>query len=309
MSQSNGLSEMTDQNQTPANSGTGRPRVNLQEHLARAQRVENAQGEQTNVSRRAPQAEEPEAKVLNLRQLFATEDDSGSENSPDDPSKPVDSIDKLVKRLKVKPEDVYSIKVPMKDGAEAMSIGQLKDRVGELVELETRQAQFDQRRIKAEGELLRAQSEMRELMALIPREQITPDLVNRVRKKQETTLARERELTLEHIPDWQDQKVYLADKKGMNEMLSNYGFDESFLETVVDHRAMKFIRDAYLTHSRIQKALKDVEIPVRKGQRPSAKAPKPATRTGIQQHQSNRAARREQTERSKIMGLFNKPSE
>jgi hypothetical protein len=100
-----------------------------------------------------------------------------------------------MKRHKLTPEQVYAIKVPMAQGAEPLTLGQLKDRVGELVDLETRELQFDERRVKAEGDLLRAQTEMRELLALVPKDHIKPEMVEKIRKRHEATQAAERRAT------------------------------------------------------------------------------------------------------------------
>src|SRR5262245_45055398 len=160
----------------------------------------------------------PEDKrALNLRELFSQKDgDDGADptldlDEPDDPTKPVTNLDQLAKRLNVKPEDVYKILVPMKDGAEPMALGALKDRVGELVDLDTRELEFETRRVRNEGETLRAQQELRDMMALIPRDKITPELLAKVRSSHEATRQREVALTLEHIPSWNDERTRTSD--------------------------------------------------------------------------------------------------
>lgn len=262
MAQQNNSSEMASDS-GPASSEGGEQRVTTQQP---------AKG--------APSSEEP--KRLSLAELFAddVEDGEGSE-SPDDPSKPVESLDGLIKRLKITPEQAYAIKVPLANGAEPLTLGELKDRVGEVVDLEVRELQFDQRRVKAEGELLRAQTEIRELMALIPKDQLSPVAIQKVRDKHAATLRREQQATLEHIPEWQDEKRRTADITGMIELLSNYGFDETFLGTVQDHRALKFIRDSYLREKRISAALAKIkDVPKKPGQRPSGKSVKGAVKPG-----------------------------
>jgi hypothetical protein len=202
------------------------------------------------------QSQEP--RRLSLAELFAEDGDGNvreSDDTDDDPSKPVDSIDRLMKRHKLTPEQVYAIKVPMAQGAEPLTLGQLKDRVGELVDLETRELQFDERRVKAEGDLLRAQTEMRELLALVPKDQIKPEMVEKIRKRHEATQAAERRATLEHIPEWQDEKRRTEDLQSMVELVEDYGFGPEFLSTVVDHRAMKMMRDYMMMRTRIRKAL------------------------------------------------------
>lgn len=284
MAQLNGSSEMNSQQKTPTPDSTG----------GKQQQSQGANPPNDN-------QQTEEEKPLSLAELFADEDSDGeSQKEDDDSSKPVDSIDRLVKKLAVKPEQVYAIKVPMPNGAEPLTIGELKDRVGELVGFEARELAFDQRRMKAEGELLRAQTEMRDLLAMLPKEQIKPEMVEKVRKRHEVTMARERALTLEHIPDWNDEKRRMEDIQGMIDMLSEYGFDETFIETVVDHRALKFIRDMYLRDKRIKAALAKVTTPTKKGKAPSGKASKGPVRPSNSQKQRNAPL----DQRSRIMSIF-----
>lgn len=249
-----------------------------------------------------PNAEPP--KRLSLAELFAEDgDDTNSESGSgdDDPSKPVDSVDRLMKRHKLTAEQVYAIKVPMAQGAEPLTLGELKDRVGELVDLETRELQFDERRVKAEGDLLRAQTEMRELLALVPKDQIKPEMVEKIRKRHEATQAQERRATLEHIPEWQDEKRRNEDLTAMVELVGDYGFGAEFLSTVVDHRAMKMIRDYMLMRTRIRKALANVKDgKPAKGQRTSGKTAKGPVKPGQQPTQ-----RRQPTSTDRLRSLFN----
>lgn len=218
------------------------------------------------------------AKVSSLSDLFNLSDDGeireSEDTDSDDPNAPIDSLDRAIKKIGITPEQAYKIKIPMRDGLEPMTLGELKDRVGEVVDLEQRELQFDQTRREREGELLRAQNEVRELMQLIPREQLKPELIEKVRAQHESTMRRERQLTVEHIPEWRNEETRTADLEGMTELVQNYGFPEAFITTVVDHRALKMLRDFYRMDKRIREALAKVTTPTRKGFKPSAKTPK-----------------------------------
>lgn len=253
----------------------------------------------------AVQQQQPadEPRRVSLAELFS-EDDEESSNSnsvaDDDPSKPPETMEQLTRRLGLKPEQVYGVKIPLADGAEALTIGQLKDRVSELVDFETRETQFEQRRIKAEGELLRSQSEIRELLAMVPKEHISPEIVNKIRKRHDDNMKRERQLTLEHIPEWHDEKKHAEDLQGIIEFMGDYGFDDGFISTVTDHRALKFIRDMYLRDRRIKAALAKVTDHTKNGQRPSAKTKRAAARPT--QQPNKRAVTPDN--RSRIASLF-----
>lgn len=298
MQQSNAGSEMN-RNNNSANSSADNQQVTQQQQQQQPHPANNNQ---------QPAGEEP--RKLSLADLFKSKDDgegyeiSSDDSESDDPSKPPETLEALSKRLQLKPEQIYGIQVAMPNGAEPLTIGQLKDRIGELVDFETREAQFDQRRVKAEGELLRAQTEMREILALIPKGQLNPELVNKMRQRHEATTNRERELTMEHIPDWQNEKTRTEDLKGMVEMLSDYGFEPSFISTVVDHRALKFIRDSYLRDKRIKAALAKVTTPAGKaGQRPSGKSGKAPSKPGAAPSKKQGAV---PSQRARIENLFNR---
>lgn len=248
------------------------------------------------------QAEEP--RRVSLAELFADDgdDDADNDSGSEDLSTPPDSMDGLSKRLGFKPEQIYNVKIPLADGAEPMTIGQLKDRVGELVDLETRQTQFEQRRISAEGELLRSQAEIRELLAMVPKEHIKPEVVNKIRIRHEENMKRERAATLEHIPDWRDETKRTEDLQGMISFLGEWGFDGGFMATVSDHRAVKFIRDMYIRDKRIKTALSKVTTPDSKGLRSSSRTKKSAARPNVHQSQRKNVV---PDQRSRIAALFN----
>ena len=232
----------------------------------------------------APNKQEEQAKPKSLAEIFGSRSDESSteialdDDTPDDPEAPLDSIERLMKRHKLTAEQAYGIKVPMPNGAEALSIGELKDKISELTDLDMRVVQFDEHRIKQEGELLRSQSELKELISVLPKDAIKPEVLNRLRERQAETTRQERLLTLEHIPEWRDEKKRTAEVEGIVEMLSDYGFDGSFLQSVIDHRAMKFIRDSFLIRARIKKSLAEVRDPKNLGKRPSGKGNKAPNR-------------------------------
>lgn len=307
----NPRSEMSSSN-SPAPSGNGSTgTVNGKGSVQQDNNQPQYVPRQSAVERRRQQEQQQtdEPRRLSLAELFAepedgeTVDDNGNVVSID-PSKPPDSMEELSKRLGFKPEQIYNVKIPLADGAEPLTIGQLKDRVGELVDLETREMQFDQRRRASEGELLRSQAEIRDLIAMIPREHIRPEMVNKIRQRHDANMARERQMTLEYIPEWRDEKRAGEDLQGMNDLLGEYGFDETFIASVHDHRAVKFIRDMYLQNKRIRAALAQVTTPERKGYRSSSKTKKAPTRPLSQQTSGRREGAPNQ--QARIAALFNK---
>lgn len=257
-----------------------------------------------------PQANGEPRKAKSLAELFGdTNDETNTEmvlDEPDvdDPSAPVDSIDRLMKRNGLTAEQAYAIKIPMPNGAEPLTIGELKDKISELSDFELHQTEFDQRRIKQEGELMRVQADIRGLLDLLPKEALKPEVWQKLRAQQSATLNNERRLTAVNIPEWQDDHRRTTEMAGMQEMLADYGFPPSFLEEqVVDHRAIKFLRDSFLIRQRITKALREVRDPQKKGLRPSGKTGKAPAKPGTSQ--STRRTGSIPTQRDRIMGYLN----
>lgn len=308
----------TSSKQTPTPSGNGSANPNgkgnapdnqqLHQAAARPSANERRQQKQQQQQQQSQQNTD-EPRRVSLAELFADNDDGeteiDNEGNPvvDDPTKPPESLDVLSKRLGFKPEQIYDVKIPLPNGAEPLTIGQLKDRVGELVDLETRETQFESHRMQVEGELLRSQTEVREILAMIPKEHINPAVVDKIRKRHEANMAFERRMTLEHIPEWRDEKRAGEDLQGMVDFTKRWGFDETFLATVHDHRAVKFIRDMYLRDKRIQAALAKVTNPDSKGQRGSAKTKKAAARP--MQSEQNRKNGTVPDTRQRLAALFN----
>jgi len=283
--------------QTDTQESTYQPRPPRSERFNKREDIKPQEAKQ-EAHNNAKDTQQPER--VDLAALFK---DDGSENSEGNvsDSKPVEDINHVGKRLGLTAEQVYSLKVPMPDGAEPLTIGALKDKVKELVNLETRETQFEARRIKSEGDLIKSQNEVRDLLAMLPKEQITEAMVEKVRKRQDAVLTRERRLTLEHIPEWEDDETRATEVKAISDFMQEYGFDETFITTVQDHRALRFLRIMWQRDQRIKKALANVKTPERRDQRPSGKASKPAVKP------SDHVSRRRPLvpdNRTRIMSVF-----
>lgn len=244
------------------------------------------------------QSGDPAPRRFSLGEIFA----NGADDDYDveDLSKPPRDITGAIKRLGVKPEEFDEVLIPF-EGSEPIKFKDLRARVGDLVNLETEQTRFETRRIQEEGRLLRQQSEMREILAMIPPANLSPQLVDKVRKRHNAMLEYERGMTMEHIPAWQSEARMAEDRTGINKMLTEYGFDSTFLESVTDHRALKFLRDMYLRDKRIKEALSKVTVSDEKGQRPSQKTTKSPARPPTDSNRRNNGL----DQNSKLRNLFN----
>lgn len=188
----------------------------------------------------------------------STETDTGKAAEKPSNAKPLKALSDLAERLEVKPESLYAIEIPMSDGT-TMPLGKLKDAAAAARDLETDRFKFEESRSQRESDLLRAQSELQELVAALPKTALKPEILEVLRTRHENTLKRERSRTLEAIPEWQDETRREQDVSGMVEWLKSYGFPENYLASVYDHRAVRFIRDNWQRAMRVQKAMEQLE--------------------------------------------------
>jgi hypothetical protein len=185
--------------------------------------------------------------------------------------KPIKTIADAAERLGLKIEDLYKLEVSIADGqdSEKFSVGALKDAMKDRSDFKFQQLRWGEDKAEQEGELLRSRNEIVELLAMMPKEAIKPEVISKIREKHDATLKLERERTLNVIKEWRDEKVRGADIDAMREHLTRAGFPANYLGQISDHRTMRYIRENMLREQRIQQALAMVKPKQPKGQAPS----------------------------------------
>lgn len=210
--------------------------------------------------------------------------DDGSDGGGDAEETTLRKFNDLAGRLGVELDALYALEISDADG-EAVTIEQLKDHYTERGDFTVRQLEVEEQHAQREAELLRAQQELRELVAALPENALRPEVLDKLRAKREQHLAAERTATLDAIPAWRDEKTRLADIEGMGKHLASYGYPENHLGNISDHRQLRYIRDNYLREQRIRQALEAVRkgtpkpAPVAKptGKPPQKRADTPST--------------------------------
>lgn len=224
----------------------------------------NEQSQQPSNDRAEGSRFEKLQALLNEKPETVEEGDAGEsqQNAEPEAGKPKGkpkALSDLAERLNVKPEDLYAIEIPMADG-KTLSLGKLKDAAAKSDDLQVRELELEERRSKQEAEWTRAQQEQQALLSMLDPKAITPEMRDRVKKKLDGDLKRERELTLKAIPEWANETVRDTELAGMTELLKDYGITEQFLTATMNHKLFRFVRDAYLRKARIEKALAQVEV-------------------------------------------------
>lgn len=223
--------------------------------------------------------ESEKSTLESLGELLAQDEPSpgGDQDasSGSDTTKPTQFND-LAGAIDMKLDDLYQLEIKLSEDGEPVTIEQLKDGHAKVTQLDFDRAEWEERKTEQEQELMRAQTELREIMQALPENAIKPEVLEKIRAKADATTKLERAKTLEAIPEWSDAKARESDIEGMTEYLTGYGFPIGYLANVIDHRQLKFFRDAWRQNQRIKTALAAVRTgkPVKGGtNKPQKKAP------------------------------------
>jgi hypothetical protein len=198
------------------------------------------------------------------------------------------SLKALAETLEMEDKDLYDIEVPMANG-ESRTLGELKDLVAKQDDLDLRELQFEENRHESESALIKAKQEVQALIADLPENALRPEKLEAFRKKRDLQIAEERRMTLEVIPEWKDENTRLSEIKGIVEHLNGYGFPETYLGAVVDHKTLKYIRENWQREQRIRRALEQVKKGAPSPTRTSkpAKAPRKGGSVEVPQNSRN----------------------
>ena len=187
--------------------------------------------------------------------------DTDGEASGDAPknAKPVFFNDLAgVNDLKI--DDLYALKIKFGSDQDSkeLTIEELKDLGKQQDEIVMRELKWEEDKSKQEADLRRAQNELTEIVQGLPQGSLNEKVLSQVRERQAQREQRERALTLQAIPSWQDENVRTAELAGMAAYMEGFGFPKNYLAAVVDHRQMAFIRQSFLREQRIKAALEKV---------------------------------------------------
>ena len=171
---------------------------------------------------------------------------------------------------------LYKLEVQIEGAEKPVTIEALKDHFKSANDFDLRVLEFEEKRTSETNELVRAKTELQEILQSLPANAVKPDVLAKIRQKTEAAVTRERAATLEAIPDWKDADKRTGDLAAMSEHLQDYGFPMNQLESLVDHRWQRYIRDNMLRERRVKAALAKVRpgAPVKSGKAPTTgKAP------------------------------------
>lgn len=224
-----------------------------------------------------------------------------SETTKPKPAKP-ENLAQLAETLGVEVADLYAIEIPFDAGdgeSKTRTLGEIKDAIANQDSLEIDRLAFEETRRDAEKEFRKNSQDLSDIVAALPRAALSKDLLQKIAKKRAELVEHENRMTLNTIREWNDQDVEARDRQAMQKHLSEYGFPADYLDSLVDHRTLAFLRDATQRKARIESALAQVRKVSSAGHKPSTKPSKKAAPKTI------RRARRVNSQINQVADLLN----
>lgn len=175
---------------------------------------------------------------------------SDGESQKDTPARLIDQAEKLG----LKPEELYALTVAFDDG-KTMTVGELKDLGKEATDFESASLELEGERQEQEAKFTRMHGELRELIAALPKSVRTEKTFTDAAEKYEARLAEARAAADSAIEAWSDPDVKKAEQAEIGTFLKDYGFEEDYLDKVLDPRSLRLIRDAARLSKRVQAAM------------------------------------------------------
>jgi hypothetical protein len=158
----------------------------------------------------------------------------------------------LAEKLGVEPDSLYDVTLPMPDGAEPVTLGQLKDAFREGQALEVKQTELTKARAEWQADQIRQQREIDQLLAAMDPAAIKPEAAQAIQRVNAERLSREREAILRAVPEWSDPAAVKADILGITAHLQPYGITAADLDAVTDHRLLRYFRDQAKQAAKLQ---------------------------------------------------------
>ena len=247
------------------------------------QSTEQSGNNQAGTPQGNDQAEQP--GISNLDELLAAGEQEATEETESEQPGGTESAESSGDAEKAKPtkfndlagatdmelDALYKLEINLDDDSEPVTIEQLKDSYKQRSEFEKDRFDFEETRTQQETELLRARQELNDILEALPKNAVRPEVLERIRAKNDQRMKVERARTLDAIPAWNNQDKRTADLAAMSEHLAQYGFPTEHLGTLQDHRWFPYIRDNMAREKRVREALAKVKA----GKPEKAATPKP----------------------------------
>ena len=205
----------------------------------------------------SPELDDSTPPDENLSETAPDEPESSDETDQDEPEKaePL-TVKQLAEKLETSPKALYE-GLTIKAGNSELTLGQVKDRMTELLDVDKSRSEVETLRTDTENELLRKNREVAFASQKYGR-QLTPADQQELTALHKQYVDRENKATLAAIPGWDDPATMTHEMGLIGDVLDEYGFSPVEKANTFEHRFIKMARDLAHMRERLAKA-KDAE--------------------------------------------------
>ncbi len=226
----------------------------------------------------APEKAEPTETGESVSEALAEAEKPTDGGESQEAVTPPKTLTELAERLGVEVADLYAIEIPAQaEGGENHTLGALKDEAAKKVDYAGRELALEERRISLENEQVQSRADLEIILNSLPPDSIKPEILDRAKREREVYLDREAARTLDVIPQWSNGELKRADLAGIGEHMAQYGFNDTHVDQVADHRMLRYMRDNWNRLQLVEKALAAVKPikPIPKSKRSQPAKPTP----------------------------------
>ncbi|MGI9308549.1 MAG: hypothetical protein ACR2P6_04755 [Gammaproteobacteria bacterium] len=171
----------------------------------------------------------------------------------------------------------YDMEVPMPDGAESVTIGQLKDHYQQHGELQQERDSWEDQRSQQQGELMATRQQLLDLANLMG--DIKPEVVEHIQGMQAQEQEQQAALLLQVFPEWTDADKKAGARTRHLSTVKEYGFSEFEYGSINDHRIIRLLHDLTRYRERAQAGearREQIKAELPKGQKTQSRKQTPA---------------------------------
>ena len=170
--------------------------------------------------------------------------------------------------MQVSESELFKMPISMPDGAEPQTLGQLKDAATELNRTRAEVETFYQQREVERNEMAQARGELEAVVAMIPAEMRTPQMLAAARERMATVREGEARKMVERVPEWASAETRQADMTVIGDHIGKWGFNSTELASIVDHRMLAYVRHNALQEQRLNVLLGKSKAKPKQGGKP-----------------------------------------
>lgn len=218
-------------------------------------------GNAPNVAKRAPKDAAPvdkQREPATIDQTLSQETEAGEAQAETPKKTAPKNLKELAERLGTEVSELYGLEIPDGSG-KPHKLGELKDLLAQRDTITAKELELSERQLTESNNYLRQRQELESIVGMIPRELMKPELIERIRAERQRFVEQEVSKLVDAIPEWKDDGKRAADKQAMVAFMAEYGFEPHYLESAIDHRMLKLVRDSWQRKARIDKAMANVK--------------------------------------------------